>query len=634
VTTGTTTALAETASSRRGSSEFSVTNQFDSDRRSPLRWVISHLVHLKGWMIVFLVTAVLTEFVNALVPGYTGRAFDVVAGGGDDRQSELTRIAIILLVIIIVRGIVDFIARIAIEIIAKRLERDTREELFTSLLSKSQTFHNRQKVGDIMARATNDVRQMNLMMSPGIDLIFGSMIALFVPLVFIGFIDLRLLIVPILFVISFFLALRHYMRRLSPVSERMRSQFGMVNANLNESVRGIEVIKSTGQEPQEQIRFTRNARKYRDYAVEQGLVQAWYLPTLLLAVAMAGALLHGIYLVQHDQISVGQLVAYAGLLQQFGFPTHISTFSFSMVQLGMAGAKRVLDLINEKTELDQNTGGHVGVIQGDVIFDNVTFSYEGEPVLRNVSFHAEPGETIAIVGETGSGKSTLTKLVNRIHDVDSGRILIDSIDVRDWNLDSLRSQISVIEQDVTLFSRTIAENIAFSLGQDADRERVVQAAKDAQAHEFIVTMEKGYDTLIGERGITLSGGQRQRLAIARALLTSPRMLMLDDSTSAIDSATEDEIQQAMRRLLEGRTTLLITHRLSQIRWSDKVLLLRRGEIEAFGSHDELLRESSLYRRIFSHFEEADIDRADDLSGSAPTYSLDGSVDDAPNGKEG
>lgn len=331
------------------SSEFSVESSFRSDRRSPFRWVVSHLFHLKGWMVIFLITAVLTEFVNALVPGFTGQAFDVVAGSGDDRRAELGRIAIILLVIVIVRGVLDFAARFAIEIIAKRLERDAREELFTSLLSKSQTFHNRQKVGDIMARATNDVRQMNLMMSPGVDLIFGSMIALVVPLVFIGLIDLRLLTVPLLFVVAFFMALRYYMRQLSPVSERMRSQFGVVNANLNESVRGIEVIKSTGQEPQERVKFSRNARAYRDYAVQQGLVQAWYLPTLLLAIAMAAALMHGIYLVQHDQITIGQLVAYTGLLQQFGFPTYISTFSFSMVQLGMAGAKRVLDLINEKT---------------------------------------------------------------------------------------------------------------------------------------------------------------------------------------------------------------------------------------------------------------------------------------------
>lgn len=586
------------------SAEFLVEGAKSYDHRSPVRWILSHLLHLKGWMGLFLVTGVLTELVNAMIPGYTGRAFDVVTSDDGDRQSQLLRISVILLVIILFRGLVDFVARFAIEVVAKRMERDSREELFTSLLSKSQTFHNRQKVGDIMARATNDVRQLNLMMSPGVDLIFGSMIALVVPLFFIGFIDLRLLLVPVLFVIAFFLALWHYMRQLSPVSDRMRGQFGHVNANLNESVRGIEVIKSSGQEVQEGIRFGRNARKYRDYAVEQGLVQAWYLPTLLLALAMAAGLMHGIYLVRQDQISIGQLVAFAGLMQQFGFPTQISTFSFSMVQLGISGASRVLSLINERTELDQNAGGHVGEIAGDVVFEDVTFSYEGKPVLRNVSFRAAPGETIAIVGETGSGKSTLTKLVNRIHDVDSGRILVDGIDVRDWNLDSLRSQISVIEQDVTLFSRSVAENIAFSLGQDADREQIVQAAKDGQAHQFIVEMEKGYDTVIGERGVTLSGGQRQRLAIARALLTEPRMLMLDDSTSAIDSATEDRIQKAMSRLLEGRTTLLITHRLSQIRWSDKVLLLRHGEVAAFGTHDELRRESSLYRRIFSHYGDA------------------------------
>lgn len=599
------------------SAEFLVEDAATYDHRSPVRWIISHLLHLKGWMGLFLTTALLTELLNAFLPGYIGRAFDVVTGDAGDRQGQLARIALIMLGIVLVRGVVDFAARFAVEVVAKRLERDSREELFTSLLSKSQTFHNRQKVGDIMARATNDVRQLNLMMSPGVDLIYGSMIALVIPLIFIGAIDLRLLLVPGLFILSFFLALWHYMRRLSPVSDRMRAQFGDLNASLNESVRGIEVIKSSGQEVQARGLFNRKASRYRDYAVQQGLVQAWYLPTLLLAVAMAAGIAHGIYLVQHGQITIGQLVAFAGLMQQFGFPTQISTFSFSMVQLGIAGAARVLALITERTELDQNTGGHVGEITGDITFEDVTFSFEpGKPVLQNVSFHAAPGETIAIVGETGSGKSTLTKLVNRIHDVDSGRILIDGIDVRDWNLDSLRSQISVIEQDVTLFSRSVAENIAFGTGQDADREQVVAAARDAQAHEFIVEMERGYDTVIGERGITLSGGQRQRLAIARALLTEPRMLILDDSTSAIDSATEDRIQKAMDRLLEGRTTLLITHRLSQIRWSDKVLLLRHGEVAAFGSHDELLRESTLYRRIFSHY-----DTKDDRDGEPTTVAM-------------
>lgn len=588
-------------------SEFVVDDAPVYDRRSPLKWVISHLVHLKWWVVLFVVTAFLTEFFNAMIPGYTGQAFDAVIENHGDRLNTLERIALTLLVIVILRGIVDFIARVAIEVLANRLQRNTREEMFISLLGKSQTFHNRQKVGDIMARATNDIRQMNYMISPGADLILSSMIALVVPLWFMGGIDLQLLTVPLIFMVLFFIALWDYMRRLSPVSDNMRASFGEVNANLNESVRGVEVIKSTGQELPEYGRFSRNASKYRDWAVRQGLVQAWYVPTLLYAIAMALGLLHGVYLQQQGTISVGELVAYSVLWQQFGFPVSISTFSFSMVQIGMAGARRVLGLINEKTDLDQNSGGFVGELEGDIVFENVTFSYEEdvEPVLKNVSFRAKPGETIAIVGETGSGKSTLSKLVNRIFDVDSGKILVDGRDVRDWNLDSLRGQVSVIEQDVTLFSRSIAENIAFSSGQGASREDVVQAAKDAQAHSFIVESENGYDTVIGERGLTLSGGQRQRLAIARALLNHPRMLILDDSTSAIDSATEDEIQKAMQRVLEGRTTLLITHRLSQIRWSDKVLLLRRGEVEAFGTHDELLKSSSLYRRIFSHYDEVE-----------------------------
>jgi ATP-binding cassette subfamily B protein len=587
------------------SSEFTVADGMQFDHRTPLRWIISHLLRIKGWMAIFVITSLAATLMNGMIPGYTGKAFDEVLGESSDPRAELMRISIVLLAIVIFRAIFDIAARFSIEIAAKRLERDSRQELFTSLLGKSQTFHNRQKVGDLMARATNDVRQLNFMMSPGVDLILDSMTALAVPFIFIAIIDLRLLLVPAIFVVFFFLTLWYYMKRLSPVSEAMRSQFGVVNASLNEAVRGIEVIKATGQEAQEKLKFQRQARRYRDHSVEQGLVQAWYLPTLVLAVAVAGALLHGVWLVQHDQISIGQLVAFMGLIQQLSFPTFISTFSFSMVQLGMASARRILSLMEEKTELDQNSGGYTGEMEGDVVFENVSFSYDGDPVLRNVSFHAKPGQTIAIVGETGSGKSTLTKLVNRIYDIDSGRILIDGVDVNEWNLDSLRSQISAIEQDVTLFSRSVAENIGFSVGQNADREQIVQAAKDAQAHQFIVELERGYDTVIGERGVTLSGGQRQRLAIARALLTSPRMLILDDSTSAIDSATEDEIQKAIRRLLEGRTTLLITHRLSQIRWADQVLLIRKGELVAQGSHDELLRQSRLYRRIFAHYDEID-----------------------------
>ncbi|MDQ3247980.1 MAG: ATP-binding cassette domain-containing protein, partial [Chloroflexota bacterium] len=232
----------------------------------------------------------------------------------------------------------------------------------------------------------------------------------------------------------------------------------------------------------------------------------------------------------------------------------------------------------------------------------VPFAAPPPPVLSDISFHARPGQTVAIVGQTGAGKSTLTKLLNRTFDTSSGCILIDGVDVRNWSMDSLRAQIATIEQDIFLFSRTIAENIAFGARQPVSQAQIEAAAEAAQAHEFITSFPDGYATIIGERGVMLSGGQRQRLAIARAFLSDPRILVLDDSTSAIDSNTEDQIQRAMWRILEGRTTLLITHRLSQIRNADQILLMKNGRLIAHGDHEELLATSAAYRQIFAPYE--------------------------------
>jgi ATP-binding cassette, subfamily B, bacterial len=582
--------------------EFSVAGTHSYNRKSPIRWVLSHLWRHKVLLFGFAVSVVVTNILFSAIPRLTGLAFDEVLKD-EPSSSRLTQFAVLILGIVLVRGVLDLIQSFSVETLGQRLERDSREELYLSLLGKSQTFHNRQRVGDIMARAGNDVRQLNPMMNPGVALITESMISIIVPLIFIALIKPALLLAPVFFIIFFAITLRIYMRQLNPVSGQMRRQFGEVNAGLNETITGIEVVKAMVQEAQEKKKFINSAGLYRDIFVKQGRIQARYLPILFFGFAQVIAFAHGLYFLSLDQLTVGQLVAYMGLMGVLQFPAFISIFTFSLVQMGLAGAERILELIREETEMDENAAGHSATIKGEIVFENISFRYgtNDKDILRNLSFRAAPGETVAIVGQTGSGKSTLTKLVNRIYDVTEGKILIDGVNVKAWGLESLRSQISVIEQDVFLFSKTISENIAFGLGNKATKESIEAAARAAQAHDFIMSFQEGYQTVIGERGVTLSGGQRQRLAIARALLTDPRILILDDSTSAIDSATEDEIQKAINKVLEGRTTLMITHRLSQIRRADKILVIHNGELVVQGTHEELVKSSALYQRIFARY---------------------------------
>jgi ATP-binding cassette subfamily B protein len=422
------------------------------------------------------------------------------------------------------------------------------------------------------------------------------------PLIFAPQYHPSLILVPALFVIGYVLALWQYLRELRPISDSVRRAFGNLNAHLAEAIDGIEVVKGTAQEEAEVARFTENARSFRDAFVHQGDVEARYIPLLLLGLAEAGAFLHALLLYQAGLLDVGQVIAFVGLIQLFGFPTFASLFAYAQVSLGMAGARRILELIKRKTELDRNPGGVHPEMEGQISFKAVDFAYQaGDLSLQNVSLEIEPGQTVAIVGQTGTGKTTLVKLLNRTYDVTAGEILVDGIDVRSWDLEALRRQISIIEQDIFLFSRTIADNIAFGRPV-ATRAQIESAAKAAQAHEFIMSFKDGYDTVIGERGVTLSGGQRQRLALARAFMTDPRILILDDSTSSIDSATEDQIQRAIFRAAEGRTTLIITHRLSQIRWADKIIVMRKGHIAASGTHEELMASSQAYQRIFTRYE--------------------------------
>jgi len=527
---------------------------------------------------------------------YIGKSFDrILLGPGE--SSTLLPLVLIIVASAVVQGLTGLVRNYSIETLAQRLERDCREEYYVSLLEKSQTFHGKQRVGDLMARATYDVHALNLMFSPGFMLIVDSFLAYLIPMVMIGNLHFRLLLIPVLFSVLIGITLVDYNRRLEPVSLAQQEQHGKISAEVEEILTGIATVKSNVQERFELQKFLSNVRIFRDYFIQQGIIQARYWPMLVFALMWGGALFHGLYLWKTGVISLGTVIGFMGLFSTFRFVTYTSLFSVNTVQHGLASARRILEIINTKTELDQNLQGVQKRIEGSVEFDTVFFSYDGALVLRRINFSVDPGKTVALVGGTGAGKTTLTRLINRTFDPVVGSVRIDEIDAREWNLASLRSQIAFIEQDIFLFSRTIRENIAFGK-EDASEEEIIEAAKQAQAHEFILSFKDGYDTLVGDRGVMLSGGQRQRIAIARAFLTDPRILILDDSTSAIDSRTEDEIQKAMRNVSRNRTTFIITHRLSQIRWADLILVLKKGELVAQGTHEELLETSDEYRSIF------------------------------------
>jgi ATP-binding cassette subfamily B protein len=588
-------------------SEFAIPQTWYPDRRGATRWVVSHVARHKLFIAGLLIGALGNALLAAAVPVLTGRAFDAVAHTPPNLRG-LGAAAGLIVASQVVRGALQLARNFSSEIIGQRLERDIRAELYVQLLGKSMSFHDMQPAGDVMARATNDVREINLMMNPGANLVIGSANFLFMPILVAPGIHPHLILAPASYLLVYFIAVRSYLRQLQPATERVRRTFGQMNATLAEAIDGIETVKGAAQEEQEITRFIDRVTRWRDAYVTQGDIEARFIPLLLMGLVQAAGLLHSLLLFRAGAISVGDVVSFNGLLLLFGFPTFTAQFAYSQMASGLSSARRVLELINAQTDLDQNLGGYDAPIQGQVVFENVSFDYQagsipcddGLAALTDVSFGVKPGQTVAIVGQTGTGKSTIAKLINRTYDVDCGHVLIDGVDVRDWNLEALRRQISIIEQDIFLFSRTVAENIAFGC-PGATREQIEAAARAAQAHEFIAGFQDGYDTVIGERGVTLSGGQRQRLALARAFLTDPRILILDDSTSAIDSATEDHIQRAIEHAAANRTTFLITHRLSQIRWADLIIVMRQGRVAAIGTHDDLMRESQAYRNIFERY---------------------------------
>ncbi|MCY0944121.1 MULTISPECIES: ABC transporter ATP-binding protein [Streptomyces] len=564
------------------------------------RWLWSHVSQFKGHITAHLTGSVLWHLLSAGIPIAVGVAIDAVLQPEPD-MARFTGVILLILTMVLLRGLGGFVSTYSLEAYASGTERDARTGLFSALLRKGQSFYNRRPVGDLSARVTGDAEALNLMLSPGADMTIDMLLSILVPVITIGLIAPELLLSPVTFVIVFVLVLLAHGRRLEPVAGQVREANGNLGAQVSETLSGIETVAAIGSAESARRSFNDLARDYRDATVRQADVQSLYLPPLLINLAVAGALLHGAVLVREGSLSIGEFIAYLGLMGALRGPTQLAAFSIGLLYYGIAGARRILEVINDRSDGDDSEGGHAAPVDGEVRFDSVTFGYGDSPVLHDISFTVPAGASVALVGPTGSGKTTLLQLLNRTYVPGSGRVLVDGVDVAAWDLESLRGQIAVIEQDVVLFSSSIADNLAFGSAPGTSRADLEQAARDARAHDFIMESPDGYETLVGERGVTLSGGQRQRIAIGRALLADPRILVLDDSTSAVDSATEQEIHQAVQRASAGRTTFMITPRLSRIRSADHIIVLDRGRIVGQGRHEDLIDGCELYHRIFAPY---------------------------------
>jgi ATP-binding cassette subfamily B protein len=483
------------------------------------------------------------------------------------------------------------------------VEMDMRQRLYSHFVRLSFGFYDRNQTGQLMSRATVDLQGVRFFLGYGLIFFFQNALTVVSVTVVLFFLDWKLALVvlaitPFLVVVAY-----RYSHVAHPTLRDVQQKLADVATVSEENIVGVHVVKAFAQEPAEEAKFAARNEALFEQTIRANRQRATYVPLLsfLPLLAQAGVLLVGARLVAHGSLSVGSFIIFNLLLAMLVMPLRSLGMWVGQAQRATASGERIFQILDEPEEVANHPKAvELPAGEGEIRFEDVSFSYlPDRPVLEHLDLTLEAGTTVALIGHTGSGKTTLSSLVPRFYDVDSGRVLVDGVDVRDVQLASLRRAIGVIAQDPFLFSSTVRDNIAFGLPEltDAQIERV---ARLAQAHEFVERLPQGYDTVIGERGITLSGGQRQRIAIARALAVDPRILILDDATASVDATTEAKIRSGLREVMSGRTTLIIAHRLSTIALADEIVVLDDGRVAARGTQDELLRTSAIYREIHEH----------------------------------
>ena len=493
--------------------------------------------------------------------------------------------------------------------VGQRALQDLRIQLFAHLQTLSVGFYSRRQAGAIISRLTNDVQALDQLVTDGVVTLFGSSLTLLGTAAILFWLDAELalltfLIFPVLGIASF------AFRIISADAYRItREKIAAITGYLQETLSGIRVVRAFAQEPRHKTRFAELNEENRAANMTTVYLNAAYFPgvELLSALVTAGILFYGGVQAIQGEVTIGVLVAFVAALNNFFDPIQQLSQLYTTYQAGMAALDKIFELLDQEPDLvEREDALQLGRLRGEIEFDDVVFAYgnEGESgdALCHISLHVPPGQTVALVGATGAGKSTLAKLVARFYDPTSGRILVDGHDLRDVSASSLRSQMGIVPQEAFLFSGTIGENIAFGR-VDATPEEVEAAARTVGAHEFIVALERGYDTEVGERGAQLSAGQRQLVAFARALIADPRILVLDEATSNVDIHTESKIEAGLRRLLGGRTAIVIAHRLSTIQRAGRIVVLDHGRIVEQGTHEELLEAQGAYYKLYRDWAE-------------------------------
>ena len=514
--------------------------------------------------------------------------------------SLLLTITLAILGVTALRGFLAFAWRYATEYIAQKAVYNVRNQIYEALQRQSFTFYDKMSTGELMSRVTSDVDLLRGFLAWGFPQ-FISIVAMFVGVFAITFsISWKLTVLALSTAPIVFLITLRFARKIRPVFTAGQERLAVINAVLQENITGVKVVRAFAKEDLEERKFAEKGKDYFNTNVVAAKLRATHIPLMELMSGLGTVLilLYGSMQVIFGEISIGTLVLFNSYLLLLLMPMRFLGFITSFMQRALAGARRIFEVLDAVPEIkDKPSAKELSSTKGHVKFENVSFSYGQEPVLENVTFEAKPGETIALLGATGSGKSSIISLIPRFYDTTGGKLTLDGTDVRNIKIESLRKHIGIVHQETFLFSTTIKENIAYGK-PNATMEEIIDAAKAAEAHGFIVAFPEGYNTLIGERGSTLSGGQKQRVAIARALLKNPGILILDDSTSSVDIETEYQIQKALQALLKSRTTFVITQRLSTIKNAHKIIVLDSGEIAEMGTHEELVKKDGLYRRIY------------------------------------